>query len=73
MRTAFAMMRLAVSQIPMGLIPRFLLMAMRRHAKSREILLGSTKEVQIHTATLEREWQRSLDASLKEVQSLLQQ
>ena len=72
-RTALAMIRLAGSQILIGLMPGFLSMAIRRQANRGEMLLGSTKEVQIRMATFEREWQRSLEACLNAVHSLLQQ
>ena len=72
-RMALEIILLSVSQIPMGLIPGHLLSAMRRHARKAERPLGSTCVVQSLLARRASEWQRSCEADLNEVHSLLQQ
>ena len=72
-RTAFAMMRLTVSQIPMGRIPGFLSNATRRQARRGESPLGSTYTEHNFLANKDKEWQRSSEDLLKAVHSLLQQ
>ena len=70
-RTALAMMRRAVSPMPIGLTPGFLSSAMRRQASRGEIH-GSRKVEQRRLAVRAKEWQRALEAVLKDVHSLLQ-
>ena len=70
-RTAFAMIRLGVSHIPMGLTPGHLSRAIRRQASRGEMPLGSTKVVQRRLAMAANAWHKSWEADLKEVQSLL--
>ena len=72
-RVAFVMIRLAVSPIPIGRTPGFLLRAMRRQARKGVMREGSTKLMQRRLVTSARDWQRSLEADLNEVHSLLQQ
>ena len=67
------MIRLAVSPIPIGRTPGFLLRAMRRQARKGVMREGSTKLMQRRLVTSARDWQRSLEADLNEVHSLLQQ
>ena len=69
---ALAMMRLAVSLIPIGRTPGFLSRAIRWLAKMGAMLVGSTRQVQRRFATEARDRQRSLDVDLKEVHILLQ-
>ena len=70
--TALAMIRRAVSPMPMGRTPGLLSRAMRRQASRGEIDFGSTSEVQILLAVDASALHRSADAPLKEVHSLLQ-
>ena len=63
------MTRLAVSPIPIGSTPGFLLRAMRRQARKGVMREGSTNLMLRRLVTSARDWQRSLDADLKEVQS----
>ena len=70
-KMALMMMCLAVSPIPMGRTPWFLLRAMRRLGISSAMLAGSTNSVQRHFAAMASEWQSSKDSDLKEVHSLL--
>ena len=67
-----AMMRLAVSPIPMGRTPEFLSRAIKQHAKKEAMAEGSTKLVQRRLATEASEWHKSREADLKEVHNLLQ-
>ena len=69
--TALAMIRRAVSPMPIGQTPGFLSRAMSRQARRGEIALGSTYEVQILLVTIAKLWHRSLEAPLKDVHSLL--
>ena len=69
--TALAMIRRAVSPMPIGRTPGFLSRAMSRQARRGEIALGSTYEVQILLVTIAKLWHRSLEAPLKDVHSLL--
>ena len=64
-------MRRAVSPMPIGLTPGFLSSAMRRQASRGEIH-GSRKVEQRRLAVRAKEWQRALEAVLKDVHSLLQ-
>ena len=69
--TALAIIRRAVSPIPIGRTPGFLSRAISRQAKRDEIDFGSTYEVQILLATRAKEWHSSLDPPLKDVHNLL--
>ena len=69
--TALAIIRRAVSPIPIGRIPGFLSRAISQQSKRGEIDFGSTYEVQILLATRAKEWHSSLDPPLKDVHSLL--
>ena len=64
--TALAIIRRAVSPMHIGRIPGFL------SGQKGDRDFGSTYDIHILLATWAREWQRSLDAPLKDVQSLLQ-
>ena len=66
-----AIIRRAVSPMPIGRTPGFLSRAISRQARRGEIDFGSTYDVQILLATEAREWHSSLDAALKDVHSLL--
>lgn len=71
--TARAIIRLAVSTVPIGRTPGFLLRAIRRQARRGEMREGSTRLVQWRFVISARDWQRSLQTDLNEVQSLLQE
>ena len=64
--------RLGVSQIPMGLTPGHLSSMIRRHASSGERPSGSIRVVQSRLAMAASAWDISCKACLKEVQSHLQ-
>ena len=66
-----AIIRRAVSPMPIERTPGFLSRAISRQARRGEIDFGSTYDVQILLATEAREWHSSLDAALKDVHSLL--
>jgi len=70
-KMALTMMCLAVSPIPMGRTPWFLLRAMRRLGISGAMLAESTNSVQRRFASMASEWQSSKDSDLKEVHNLL--
>ena len=70
--TALAIIRLAVSPMPMGRTPGFLFRAMRRQASRGEMDFGSTNEVQILLAVEASVLHRSREAPLNEVHILLQ-
>ena len=70
--TALAMIRLAVSPMPMGRTPGVLSRAMRRQASSGEMDFGSTSAVHILLAVEASELHRLVDAPLNEVHNLLQ-
>ena len=72
-RMALEIILLAVSQIPMDLTPGHLSSAMRRYARKADRPLGLTCVVQSLLARRASEWQRSCEADLNEVHSLLQQ
>ena len=72
-KMAFAMIRLAVSPIPIGRTPGHLLRAISRRDNRGAVAMGSTMSVHRRLAETAREWHRLLDAALKEVHSLLQQ
>ena len=67
---ALAMMRRAVSPMPMGWTPGFLLRAIKRLAINGAMLVGSTRSVHIRFATKVSDWHRSWEADLNEVHSL---
>ena len=69
-RTAFAMICLGVSHTAIGLTPGHLSRAIRRHASNREMPLRLTKVVHSRLAIAAKAWHKSLEADLKEVQSL---
>ena len=54
-RMALAMIRLAVSPMPIGRTPGFLLRAIRRQANRGAVMEGSTMSVQRHRAVLARD------------------
>ena len=62
----------AVLQMTTGQTPGFLSSAINWQARKGERPIGSTKVVLRHLAINVKEWQRSLDAALKAVQSYLQ-
>ena len=64
---ALAIIRLAVSPMPLGRTPGFLSSAIRRQARRGETHLGSTRDVQSLFATRATELHRSVDAPLKAV------
>ena len=66
-RVALAMMRRGVSPMPIGLTPGFLSRAMRRQANRGDVHLGSTRVVHRRLAVRASEWQRAIEAVLKEV------
>ena len=70
-KMALAMIRLAVSPIPIGHTPRFLFKAIRRQARKGAIADGSTNFLHRCWAVIAREWHKSLEADLKDVRSLL--
>lgn len=70
-KIAFAIMRLAVSPIPIGRTPGFLLRAISLLAISGAVVSGSTRTVQRRFPVEARDQHRSRDADLKAVQSLL--
>ena len=71
LRMLFAIIHLAVLQMPMGWMPGFLSRAMRWQAMSGAILAGSTISVLRRFAVKARERQGSDEAALKDVHSLL--
>ena len=71
-RTALAMILPAVSAIPIGHTPGFLLSAIRQHASRGAMHFGSMSVVQILFATRDREEHSSTELALYCVQSRLQ-
>ena len=71
-RTAFAIIHLGVSHTPIGLTPGHLSRAIRRYTSRGEIPLGLKKVVHSRLAIAAKAWHKSLEADLKEVQSLRQ-
>ena len=72
MRTAFAMILLGVSPIPIGRIPGRLSRGIRRQATKALMSSGSMGEQQILHATAAMAWHRLCEADLKDEQILLQ-
>ena len=70
-RTALAIIRLAVSPMPMGRMPGCLSKAISRQASRGDKDLGSTYDVQSLLATWARAEHRPAEALLKAVQSRL--
>ena len=70
--TALAIIRLAVSPMPMGRTTGFLFRTMRQQASRGEMDFGSTNEVQILVEVEASVLQRSREAPLNEVHILLQ-
>ena len=70
--TAFDIMRLVTSHIPIGRTPGFLSSAIRRQARKGAIPQGSTREVHSLLARAAMDLQSSTDAVWKEVHSRLQ-
>ena len=71
-RTTFAMIRLGVSHIPMGLTPGHLSRAIRRQAIRGATPQAATKVVHSRLAMATKAWHKSWQADLLEVYSLLQ-
>ena len=71
-RTAFPMIRLSVSQTPIGRTPGLLSSGTRRHANKAKVLLGSRNSVEILQAREARALQRFLDDFWKLVQRRFQ-
>ena len=72
-KMALAMIRFAVSTMPIGHTPGHLLRAISRHDNRGAVAMRSTMSVHRRLAETTREWHRLIDAALKEVHSLLEQ